>query len=277
MRRQFPGTQLRLSRWKALVITLLLVWARPGSAHVGLDTPKSGATLAVGSTVLVTWEDLILHEGIGYDLDLLPPSLSEPEAMTVAHGLSTNTHSYAWLIPKVNCVGCYLRVTQINRGHNYEDTAVVNIGTANASGVGGSGPAGAGAGVGGSTSASAAGKTGMPPTAAGAGGTAQASGGEGPDIGVTTEAGAPTSGGVSATTPSVSPAGGARSAVPFVGSDAGDTASLGGGLAAVPEPAATAAGCNVAHGVQQGNRAAATLLLALWLARRARRALRGPA
>ena len=148
------------------------VWtfARPSSAHVALDTPKSGLTLAVGSTVSVTWEDTILHDGIGYDLDLV-----DADAMiqaSIASGLSTSVHSFDWVVPDVWCVGCYLMVTQLNRAeHDYSDSVLINIygkpammasggsgGSQNATGghggatsVAGSGGAGkqSGAGVGG--------------------------------------------------------------------------------------------------------------------------------
>ncbi|HEY0463527.1 MAG TPA: hypothetical protein VGC79_04935, partial [Polyangiaceae bacterium] len=36
-------------------------FAAPSLAHVALDTPKSGLTLEVGSTVAISWEDTILH------------------------------------------------------------------------------------------------------------------------------------------------------------------------------------------------------------------------
>ena len=94
-------------------------------AHVGLDTPRSGLTFAVGSSVRVTWEDTILHDGIGYDLDLL--GADEQILAPIVHELPTSVHSYDWQVPDIWCVGCYLMVTQVNLDHDYTDSVLVNI------------------------------------------------------------------------------------------------------------------------------------------------------
>ncbi len=138
-------------------------YAARSFAHVALDSPPSGSTLAVGSTVTITWEDTILHEGIGYDLDLV--GADEYIQSPIVRDLPTNVHSYDWLVPDIWCVGCYVMVTQVNRGQDYEDSALVNIyGTPAAAGSGGTG------GSGGSPNESHGGASGIP--AGGSGGMA---------------------------------------------------------------------------------------------------------
>src|SRR4051812_48451120 len=90
-----------------------LCQARPTWAHVGMDSPAPDSVVLPGQTVTVTWTDLILHEGIGYDLDLLP-SVDAVDGIPVVHGLSVATHRFDWAIPDLACNGCYLRVTQVN-------------------------------------------------------------------------------------------------------------------------------------------------------------------
>jgi len=81
----------------------------------------------VGSTVSVTWEDTILHDGVGYDLDLVDAD-ADAKIQSIASGLSTSVHSFDWVVPDVWCVGCYLMVTQLNRAeHDYSDSALINI------------------------------------------------------------------------------------------------------------------------------------------------------
>jgi|GEM_PF-3319009 len=111
----------------AAVATVLCVstFTNPSSAHIALDSPKSGVTLAVGGTVVITWEDTILHEGIGYDLDLV--DASRRAQSTIVHGLPTSQHRYDWLVPDVLCVGCYVVVMQDNVDHDYFDSALVSI------------------------------------------------------------------------------------------------------------------------------------------------------
>ena len=124
----------------ALAVTLLcsFTYATPSFAHVALDTPKSGLTLAVGSTVVITWEDTILHEGIGYDLDLVGADQQLQSA--IVHELPTRLHRYDWRVPDISCVACYVMVTQVNRGQDYNDSALVNIyGKPAAGGSGGTG------------------------------------------------------------------------------------------------------------------------------------------
>jgi len=115
-----------------------LALAHPSAAHVALDTPKSGVTLAVGSKLSITWEDTILHEGIGYDLDLI--GADRQIQSPIAHDLPTTLHSYDWAVPDIWCVGCVIMVTQVNRGQDYIDGAAVNIyGTPAAGGSPGAG------------------------------------------------------------------------------------------------------------------------------------------
>jgi len=123
------------------VALCVFTFATPSFAHVALDTPKSGLTLAVGSTVQVTWEDTILHDGIGYDLDLI--DADERVYSSIVHELPTTLHSYDWLVPDVWCVGCYLMVTQVNRDHDYYDSVLVNIYGTPAAAGGSSGMGGA--------------------------------------------------------------------------------------------------------------------------------------
>lgn len=139
-------------------------FARPAFAHVGIDTPRSGLTLAVASSVRVTWEDTILHDGIGYELDLI--GADEQILGPIVHELPTSVHSYDWQVPDIWCVGCYLMVTQVNRDHDYSDSVLVNIyGKMAAVGSGAS----AGSGTGGSPDTT---QGGAPGQSAGAGGAA---------------------------------------------------------------------------------------------------------
>ena len=149
-----------------------LTCSAPSFAHVALDSPESGVTLAVGSTVVITWEDTILHEGLGYDLDLV--DVTRGAALSpIEHGLPTSQHRYDWLVPDVLCVGCYLVVAQDNVDHDYFDSVLVNIygkpaAVAGSGGTGGSPqsqggtnsmPAGTGGGSSGRDSSSGSGGT----------------------------------------------------------------------------------------------------------------------
>lgn len=161
----------------------ILAFAVPSAAHVALDSPKSGLTLTVGSTVSVTWEDTILHDGVGYDLDLVGSDAMIQSS--IVSGLPTSVHSYDWVVPDIWCVGCYLMVTQLNRvDHDYSDSALINIyGKQVAAGGGGSGGSPS-AGGGGSGAGSAAGNGSAGNLAlAGSGGTLDAGSMSGVDAG----------------------------------------------------------------------------------------------
>ncbi len=110
-------------------LLVLLGGARTACAHVSIVTPAAGSSVPMGQPVTITWIDLILHEGIGYDIDFIP--YGDPDGqdgvIPVAHGLPVTAHTFQWLTPNTPCDGCYLKVTQVNRGTNYLDEISVSL------------------------------------------------------------------------------------------------------------------------------------------------------
>ncbi|MES1176073.1 MAG: hypothetical protein ABUL62_17255 [Myxococcales bacterium] len=104
-----------------------LCFTTPLLAHVGLDTPPPGTAVERGQTVTITWTDLILHDGVGYDLDLLP-TLDAVDVVPIVHDLPVSTHRFDWVVPDLACAGCYLRVTQVNgERHDYTDAIGITL------------------------------------------------------------------------------------------------------------------------------------------------------
>lgn len=104
-----------------------LCFTTPLLAHVGLDTPPPGTAVEPGQTVTITWTDLILHDGVGYDLDLLP-TLDAVDVVPIVHDLPVSTHRFDWVVPDLACAGCYLRVTQVNgERHDYTDAIGITL------------------------------------------------------------------------------------------------------------------------------------------------------
>ena len=151
-------------------------------AHVQFDAPVEGDVLKVGSKVTLVWEDLVLHDPEGFDLDLiLKPGA---DLTPIAHGLSIETHSYDWQVPDQPCSECQLKVTQFNTINNdYEGFVAISI-----SSTGGSGNIGAMAGSDAGGSESTGGKSGS--TAGGKSTTAAGAPGSdpGPSAGTTSNA-----------------------------------------------------------------------------------------
>jgi hypothetical protein len=86
--------------------------SRAAAAHVDFTEPAPDAVLTAGSTVTVTWVDVIVHDTQAYDLDFISDAAATPES--IAHGLSARTHSYEWQVPYVECTDCALYVLQDN-------------------------------------------------------------------------------------------------------------------------------------------------------------------
>ena len=112
---------------QSCVFALTLVVSANASAHVAIDAPLPDSSLITGQIAHITWIDLILHEGVGYDLDFVPSGDPDDRALPIAHALSVDTHSFDWLVPATPCDGCYIKVTQLNVGQNYSDAIRISL------------------------------------------------------------------------------------------------------------------------------------------------------
>lgn len=224
---------VRLRRFATICLVLVGV-SGVAKAHVAFEAPLAGDTLVVGEAVTVAWTDVILHDPEGFGLDLL---MSEDgEGISIAQGLSIDTHSYEW-VPGEPCDPCFLRVTQFNTiNYDYYETIPITITGSGSSG--GSGPGGSSGEANGGASGSSDGGTGGPSNG-GVGGSSSSDGGTNSGGG---------SGATGGTAGSASSTGGAAGS--SVAS--GGTSAAGGPSAGAPNAGAGASRDDDAGGADEG-------------------------
>jgi len=208
------------------ILVSLCAMSNRALAHVQFDAPVEGDVLKVGSKVKLVWEDLVLHDPEGFDLDLiLKPGA---DLTPIAHGLSIDTHSYEWQVPDQPCSECQLKVTQFNTiNTDYEGFVAISI-----SSTGGSGNIGAMAGSDAGGSASTGGESGGT-TGGKSGGT---TGGK---------SGSTTGGKSGSTTGGKSSTGGTPGSDP--GPRAGTTSNAAGGSTSSSGASSDDGGCSLTH------------------------------
>tara|TARA_B110000881_G_scaffold75938_1_gene66117 strand:- start:1475 stop:2017 length:543 start_codon:yes stop_codon:yes gene_type:complete len=95
--------------------------------HVQLLTPSGNDVLEVGTTLEVTWKITIPHDTINWDLHYSVSGQKgpwEPIATDLPVGDNTQNsiHTYDWTVPNTVSDMVWVRVTQDNKGGNYDDT-----------------------------------------------------------------------------------------------------------------------------------------------------------
>lgn len=126
----------RLAICASVVILFVTLLTEQADAHVALGYPIGGEVFEVGSTVQITWSDVVEHGPADYDLWY---SVTGPDGpwISIAGGLSRTgsvPESHDWLVPDTPSNQVRVRVRQNNVDSYYDavsesDIAIVNSAT----------------------------------------------------------------------------------------------------------------------------------------------------
>lgn len=108
---------------KTLLLSLIgMVLSTASYAHVGLKSPTGGEVLAPGSTVTISWEILIEHNTLNWDLYY---SVDGGETwITIKEDIPVETLSYDWAVPHVQTSEGRVRIVMDNGEEGtYEDSS----------------------------------------------------------------------------------------------------------------------------------------------------------
>jgi hypothetical protein len=95
--------------------------------HVHLLSPTGSDVLHSGTTTEILWEITVVHGTQNWDLHYATVSQEGPWipiAIDLPTGDNTqgSVHTYDWIIPDTPSDSVWVRVTQDNKGGNYDDT-----------------------------------------------------------------------------------------------------------------------------------------------------------
>lgn len=99
------------------VVAVVLAMPTRSQAHVFIETPAEGSTVASGAEVEVTWDIVVPHGAATYDL-MFSADGGESFVMLL-HGVTADTTSYAWTAPPSGVADAELLILQHGDG-NYE-------------------------------------------------------------------------------------------------------------------------------------------------------------
>ena len=90
-----------------------------GQAHVDLDSPNGGESLAGGSEFAIEWHNVVEHTLVNWDLWYSTES-NEGPWQEIAVDLSAGSElSFDWTLPNINAATAWVRVRQDNEGQDY--------------------------------------------------------------------------------------------------------------------------------------------------------------
>ncbi len=103
-----------------------LLVANPAQAHVNLNIPNGGEQLYVGSQFTVTWEVMISHTLLNWDLSYSTvgpngPFISIVAGLPPGNGAVGSIHTYDWTVPNIVDDTMWLLVKMDNVGTDYYD------------------------------------------------------------------------------------------------------------------------------------------------------------
>lgn len=105
---------------RKIIFFLALVFTAPvAMAHVDLTYPTGGETFNPGEQVNITWEILIQHETLNWDLYFSADGGASWD--TIRTNLPVGSLSYLWTVPEIPTGMGKVRVVQDNVGTDYSD------------------------------------------------------------------------------------------------------------------------------------------------------------
>jgi PKD repeat protein len=114
----------------AVAVLSLAVGVGPASAHVMLDKPVGGETLATGSVFSIMWHETVEHGPANFDLWYSTTGPNGPWiqiASNLPPGERGESQSYDWTIPDVESNQVRFRVRQDNQSVDYDDVSQADI------------------------------------------------------------------------------------------------------------------------------------------------------
>jgi len=124
-RKMVPSYSLA-AQIRNLCVAILLFLPGSALAHVGLESPTGGESLAGGFSFSIDWAPLVQHNTEDWDLWYSTTSSSGPWIEIATDLPKGNTaagsaHSYDWQVPNSDISNAWVRVRQDNGGQDYYD------------------------------------------------------------------------------------------------------------------------------------------------------------
>ncbi|MCF8379634.1 MAG: T9SS type A sorting domain-containing protein [Bacteroidales bacterium] len=106
-------------RTLSLILSLQIISFFSAEAHVALTTPTGGETFIPGQTISISWQVVISHNTLNWDL-----FFSTDGGATwniIQADISEAALSYEWTVPDINTNQAKIRVVQDNVDSDYSD------------------------------------------------------------------------------------------------------------------------------------------------------------